>query len=441
MIADSRVWDLRDSRVVYVRRNTMLLRSLEGGEETVVASGAELHSVAWSPDGTKLAYVQGNMEWITTNLGNVAPSTIWVVGVDGQEPVMVTDDTTLNVSPAWMPDGRHLLFISNRDGPRGIHAVRLGASGRPRGQPARLAVGMDPHSISVSSDGSTVAYSQFSFRQNLWEIAIPETGSVSMSQARPVTVDNQIIENHGLSPDGRWLAFDSDLAGNQDIYLMPAEGGEPTRVTHDPGDDFHPDFSPDGSEIVFYSTRHGTRDVFLISRDGRNEVRLTDSPGEDYHPAFSPDGLRIAFSRLNVARGGVYVMSRDSLGGEWTTPELLTADTVDLFYPRWSPDGSQIVGQSGEGIWVVSLEGEERLLVDGPGGAPDWSLDGSLVYFEAGGVTLYTIPAEGGARREVVQFDDPSKTVWPYFSLGSDKVYFSVKEIDSDIYVMDLEMK
>jgi len=93
---------------------------------------------------------------------------------------------------------------------------------------------------------------------------------------------NQIVEAHGLSRDGQWLAFDSNLEGNQDIYLMPAEGGEPRRVTRDPGADMHPDFSPDGSEIVFYSTRHGTRDLFLISADGKDEVRLTDGPSEDY---------------------------------------------------------------------------------------------------------------------------------------------------------------
>jgi tricorn protease len=89
----------------------------------------------------------------------------------------------------------------------------------------------------VSADGSKVAYSHFTIRQNIWEIAIPETGSVSLSDARPVTEGNQIVENHGLSRDGRWLAFDSNLDGNQDIYVMPVEGGEPRQVTSDPGDD------------------------------------------------------------------------------------------------------------------------------------------------------------------------------------------------------------
>ncbi len=454
MIVEAEVWDLRDNRVVYIRGDSLLVRSVEGGEETFVASvqRGRTHSAAWSPDGTKLAHVQGNTGWIdVTILGNVAPSSIWIVGVDGGEPMQVTDDTNLNVSPAWMPDGRHLLFISNRDGPRDIYAVRVDASGQIRGRPVRVTTGLDPGSISVSADGSTVAYSQFTFRRNVWEIAIPETGRVSISEARPVTVGNQIVESHGLSWDGRWLAFDSNLEGNQDIYVMPAEGGEPRQVTSDPGDDMHPDFSPDGSEIVFYSTRHGTRDVFLISADGRGEVQLTDGPGDNYHPSFSPDGLLIAFHREAGGQYDVYVMSRDSLGGEWTAPELLTPDAADRLAPRWSPDGSQIVCYGDRTIWIVSLQGEERLLFDGAAVGfqrsswPDWSADGRFIYFMATDSTatagMYAIPVEGGALREVVRFDDPRTPVTFAFSVGDGTLYFSVAEYESDIYVMDLEMR
>jgi len=302
---------------------------------------------------------------------------------------------------------------------------------------------MDPHSISVSADGATVAYSKFTSRQNIWQIAIPDTGTVSISEATPVTVGNQIVEMHGLSRDGYWLAYDSNLEGNQDIYLRPLAGGDPMRVTRDRGDDWGPDFSPDGSEIVFYSARHGTRDVFLISTDGTDEVRLTDGPGEDYHPSFSPDGLRIAFTRGR----GLYLMSRDSLGGEWSVPELFTPDGR---YARWSPDGSHIVTYARNQIWILPLHGKGRLLVDGAAvgfqwsGVPDWSPDGRFVYFTASDSTdtweLYAIPVEGGPLREIVHFDDPTTTFLVNMSLGIDKVYFSVRETESDIYVMDLEM-
>jgi TolB protein len=443
--------DLHDNRVVYIRRDSLLVRSIEGGEETFVAwVPPEPHSVAWSPDGSALAYVQRNEEftWLAS-LGNVGPSSIWIVAVQGGEPVQVTDDVQLNVSPAWMPDGRHLLFVSDRDGQRDIYAVPLEASGRPRGRPERVTTGLSPHSISVSAEGSKVAYSRLTVRQNIWESPILETGSVPMSEATPVTMGNQIVEAHGVSRDGRWLAFDSNVEGNQDIYVMPVEGGEPRQVTSDAGDDMHPDFSPDGSEIVFYSARHGTRDVFLISTDGRDEVQLTDGPDEDYHPSFSPDGRWIAFFRWDNTGQEVYVMSRGSVAGEWSAPEQLTRRRG--FSARWAPDGTRLVYWTAYGqIRTVSLDGEEQLLADaGTTGIvrlrwPDWSRDGRFVFFigtdSTGVESLYAIPAQGGSPREVVRFDDPTKNVWPMYSLGEDRVYFSVREVESDIYVMDLEM-
>ncbi len=451
MIVVPVVWGMHGDRVAYTVGDSILVRSLDGGQPTLIARAPRVpHSVAWSPDGSKLAYVQGNVDftWGPT-LGNVAPSSIWVVGLDGGGPVQVTDHPSLNVSPAWMPSGRQLLFVSNRDGPRDIYVVRLDASGEPRGNPVRVTTGLDPHSVSISADGSTVTYSQFTFRRNVWEIAIPQTGSVSISEARPVTVGNQIVELHGVSRDGRWLAFDSNLEGNADIFVVRVEGAEPRRVTTDPGDDFGPDISPDGREIVFYSMRHGSREVFLIGADGGNEVRLADGPGEESHPAFSPDGLRIAFRSSATGRSEVNVMSRDSVGGEWSAPRQLTRNGGET--PRWSPDGSRIVCAMREGIGIISLDGEERRLLDARAaglfgvGWPDWSRDGRLIYFtgtdSAGSRAFYAMPAVGGRPRPLVRFDDRTKQVQWGFSLGDGKVYLSVAEYESDIYVMDLELK
>jgi Tol biopolymer transport system component len=453
-IANAITWDVRAGRVAYTggaRAESLLVRPIDGGEEIFVTAGALTpHSAALSPDGSKLAWVEGNFDFIRVrSLGNVAPSSIWVAGVGDGEPVQVTDHPSLNVSPAWMPDGRHLLFVSNRDGPRDIYVLRLDASAHPLGQPVRVTTGLDPHSISVSADGSTVAYSQFALRRNIWELAIPERGSVSISEATPVTRGNQIVEGHGVSRDGRWLAFDSNLEGNQDIYLMPVDGGEPNQLTTDPGEDFNPAFSPDGSEFVFYASRHGTRDLFLVSADGGSEIRLTDDAGEDYHPSFSPDGLGIAFVRLADNETAVYVMSRDAVGGEWSDPSWLAATSNTM--ASWSPEGDRLVYPVGIGLAVVSLGGDEQILFDGAAAGltavdfPGWSRDGRLIYFRAsdsaGALGMYAIPAAGGTPRMVVRFDDPTKSVWMIYSLADGKVYFSLSEYESDIYVMDLEME
>jgi serine/threonine-protein kinase len=445
------IWGVHGDRVVYTQRDSIFVRLLEGGEPTFVAyAPPDPHSLIWSADGSKLAYVQGNFAFISVadgDLGNVAPSSIWIVPVDGGDPAQVTDHPSLNVSPVWLPDGRHLLFVSNRDGARDVYVLPIDGAGRPRGEPIRVTTGLDPHSVSVSADGSTVIYSRFMFRRNVWAIAIPETGSVSISEATPVTVGNQIVENHGVSVDGRWLTFDANLEGSQDIYVMPVEGGEPRRVTWDPGADFHPDFSLDTGEIVFYSSRHGSRDLFLVTTEGTNEVRLTADPGEERHPAFSPDGLRIAFESTGTGRYEIDVVRRDSVGGTWSDPRQLTRAGGHL--PRWSPDGRQIVYEASNAIGIMSLNGKARRLLDGDAaglfriGFPDWH-DG-FIYFSgadsAGVLGIYQMPAEGGWPRLVVRFDDPTKDVWLPYSVGDNKIFLSLAEYESDIYAMDLSTK
>ena len=102
------------------------------------------HSIAWSPDGSRLAFVLGNAAFVYAPyaIGNIAPSSISIVSASGGRPERVTDATSLNTSPAWMPDGRSLLFVSDRDGSRDLYRVGMGRTGRPTGAPVRLTTGL-----------------------------------------------------------------------------------------------------------------------------------------------------------------------------------------------------------------------------------------------------------------------------------------------------------
>ena len=139
-----------------------------------------------------------------------------------------------------MPDGRSLLFVSNRDGSRDIYRMELGRSLRPTGPPTRLTAGLEPHTIDVSRDGRILAYAGFTDYANIWSLPIPDRDPLSAAGAQPVTQGHQSIEGIAISRDGRWLVFDWDRGGNQAIYRMPVSGGEPEALSADSRGDFMP---------------------------------------------------------------------------------------------------------------------------------------------------------------------------------------------------------
>jgi TolB protein len=424
------------------RGDSLFARDADG-RMTFLAAGPEIHSPAWSSDGSRLAFVRGNREFILSyGLGNVATSEIWVVPVGGA-PVRVTDGGSLNLSPAWLPDGR-LLFISDREGPRDVYLARLNRSGALASEPVRLTTGLEPFSLSVSADGSTLAYDRFRLNRNIFTLPIPTSGAISIRRAEPLPSVNQVVEGIGISRDGRWLAFDSNLDGAQQIYVMPASGGEPRRVTSDPVGAFAPDFSPDGLQIAFHSQRHATRDIYVVNVDGTGEQRVTDDSAESFQPSFSPDGLHLAY--LNNPPHGVYLLRRDSVGGRWRSAGLLASGAG---VPRWSPEGSRLVFGAPRRISILMLNGTIRTLYEQKEGAPrsarwpEWSQDGRTIYFRATGPDgvdgLYAIPSAGGSPRRVVSFDDPRLRVGgPAVTIGNGLFYLPVAEMESDIYIMDV---
>ncbi len=76
------------------------------------------------------------------------------------------------------------------------------------------------------------------------------------------------------SPDGTKIAFTSDRDGNFEIYVMNADGRNPTRLTSDPATDNFPAWSPDGTKIAFDSRRDGNFEIYVMNADGTNPTRL-----------------------------------------------------------------------------------------------------------------------------------------------------------------------
>jgi Tol biopolymer transport system component/predicted Ser/Thr protein kinase len=447
----SPAWSPDGKHIAYVQGNNIHLFPVDGGESRKIAEAYQPHSLCWSPDEKHIAYVSGNASFIFGEpyIGNIAPCSIWVVSTKKEAPVQVTDNRYLNVSPVWTPDSRHLLFVSNQGGSRDIYWLPLNPSGAPSAPPVRLTTGLNAHTISLSADGKKMAFSVFTYTANIWSIRIPEKGAISISDALPVTTGNQAIEGIDVTPDGEWLVFDCNRSGNQDIYKMPVTGGEIEQLTTHPSDDFLPTWSPDGKEIAFYSFRKGNRDVHLMTAEGRSIQQLTEDPAQERYPDWSPDGNHLVFYSDKTGRQELYIISRDKKELDWGTPQQLTFDGGS--HCRWSPDGHLIAYISERSLRVIPPGGgNPRVLVESKDPTltpvpvfPAWSPDGQTIYYKAvdaeGRSSFWSIPASGGTPKLLVRFDDPfRKSIRPEFTTDGERLFFTLTDNQSDLWVMDL---
>jgi len=193
------------------------------------------------------------------------------------------------------------------------------------------------------------------------------------------------------SPDGLQIAFTSNRDGDDEIYVMNADGSGLRQLTVNTAFDCCPDWSPDGSKLVFNSNwPDGDQDIYVIGSDGTGLINLTNSPGDDRNPAWSPDGTRIAFDARRDGQAEIYVMNADGTNQVRLT-HLFSAERS----PAWHPSGtliaydsnqieSQPEAQGDHDIFIMYSDGTNQIrLFDTPGEDrwPAWSPDGQYISF------------------------------------------------------------
>jgi TolB protein len=155
---------------------------------------------------------------------------------------------------------------------------------------------------------------------------------------------NQIMDDHGLSPDGKWIAITSFDMNNpsQKLYkfsvsIVPAAGGQPKKIITSQDLSFWHGWSPDGKTIAYCGGDFSNLDVYTIPVEGGTAKRLTDAPGLDDGPDYSPDGKYIYFHSYRSGRMQIWRMHTDG-----SRPEQMTFDENANWFPHPSPNNKWI---------------------------------------------------------------------------------------------------
>jgi TolB protein len=264
-----------------------------------------------------------------------------------------------------------IYFVSDRSGHREIWAMDYDGSN----QHQLTHLGSIARAPRISPDGSRLAFSALT--KTGWEIMMysldlnrmvgfPHMGGTNLSPA--------------WSGDGLKLAFSSSRAGDPEIYIADASGGNLRRLTTDRGPDVSPVFNrKTNGQIAFVSGRTGLPQIYSMEADGTNQQRMTDQ-GYAVSPNWAPNGQLLTFAWVRKYGPGdpgaldLYFM--DIASKQWVQ---LTHDGGRNDFPSWSPDGRHIVFQSNRSgslqIWSMLADGTklQQLTFTGQNEQPNWS--------------------------------------------------------------------
>ncbi len=291
--------------------------------------------------------LNGYLAYGSNRTGSQFSDDIYVSPLDVETPKQLTFRRADDGQPAWSPDGRRLAFKTAQFGSNQLAVINADGTGETlltrtfrfsEGQPAwspdatKLLYRRTPENPLVQN-GDT------------WVLDVAESAKdPTQPVTQPVLLRTGDERYPSYSPDGTQIAFRGDLdlvepSGDEEIYVMNADGTNVRQLTSNADFDSAPSWSPDGRRILFERAPAGTftpgteapeKDIYVMDADGTHVRRLTDSPGLDEGPEFSPDGTKIAFSSDRDGQQEIYVMDADG-----SNPRRLTDNPARDESPDW----------------------------------------------------------------------------------------------------------
>ncbi len=220
---------------------------------------------------------------------------------DGQNPQVALRSREPIISPAWSPDGSRLAYVSFESGKPVVYSHTLATSQRVpvanyKGNNSAPAWSPDGSQLAVvlTRDGLSQIYMVGADGQNLRRVT------------RSPLIDTEPV----FSPDGRSIYFTSDRSGSPQVYQTGLDGGQANRITFNGSYNISPRISPDGKTLLYVSRREGTFRIASLDIASGNENLLTEGP-DDQSPSFAPNGMQVLYAAVQNGRSVLAGVSSD----------------------------------------------------------------------------------------------------------------------------------
>ncbi len=346
--------------------------------------------MTYSPDGKSIAYnriFRNFRTWKRYN-GGLAQD-VYTYNFDSKKLDRITDWKGTDTAPMWV--GRKIYFLSDRDSDRRENIWVYDLDTKQFREVTHFTdydidfPSLGDNGIVFQQGGSLWVLDLPSEQLHQLDVTVPDDGTRTGPRYVEANkylrdVDTAGQTDYALAPNGKRALF----SARGDIFTVPAEHGATRDLTDTSNaDEDHPSWSPDGKTVAYATDVDGEQEIAIRPADGGAEKIVTHfQTGFFYTPMWSPDGKRLAF-----ADGNHRLWLLDIASGKLTQ---VAQDTYNEIHDQsWSPDGRwlaySVTGSNEQrGIWLYSLDAGKATLVSGPMGndfSPVFSPDGKYLYF------------------------------------------------------------